>query len=105
MISSVPVSLIDSGFKVKEYEIIARNISRMALISQRQRQEILQQAQNELTLEEQESIIRLRDDMADNEEVYALAGLNYAQGPPAGEKLFLSAIADYCLRSRFFNTK
>ena len=34
--------------------------------------------------------------------VYKIAEIPYSQGPPIGEKLFTTAVADYLLRERPF---
>lgn len=103
MINSIPLSAVELGIDFEEYEKIAWNIRRMSMISRTARQEVLERAQEAWPLEKRIKILKLGEDMADDRAVYKIAGLNYADGPPQGEKLFITAVADYLLVGRFFS--
>jgi len=100
MITSIPLSAFKLGIDFQGYKELAENIHRMSLISRDKRQGILEIADKELSRKVQGCIFDLQYDMASDREVYKIAGLNYANGPPEGEKLFITAIADYLLRHK-----
>ena len=70
----------------------------MKNISKPARQRILDRANKELSAELRTQTLPLIEKMAYDREVYKEAGLNYALGPPQGEGLFVTALADYLLR-------
>ncbi|VVB83137.1 Uncharacterised protein [uncultured archaeon] len=97
---SIPLSAWNLGIGFEEYPVLARNISRMKNISKRAREEILSQGEEQFSEEQWKLISKLQEDMADDREVYKLAELDYWRGPPEGEKLFITSIVDYILRSK-----
>ncbi len=82
------------------YEKIARNVPRMNAVSLVTREGILARAEKELPEDVLKKINELKRTMEQDREVYRLAELDYSRGPPEGQKLFVSAIADYYLRHK-----
>jgi len=100
MLTSIPKLVADLGMNTQDYEKIVKNIKRMSLISLKARQRILDRANLELSSELLSSANSLREQMAYDGQVYKIAKLSYAQGPPKGEGLFITAITDYLLRNK-----
>lgn len=103
MLTSIPKLAIDLGMDFKDYVNIAKNIKKMSLIPLEARQGILDRANLELSSELLSSANSLREQMAYDRQVYKIAKLSYAQGPPKGEGLFVTAIVDYLLRNKNIN--
>ena len=82
------------------YEKIAKNILRMNSVSLITRERILARAETELPEDRLREINELKKMMEQDREAYKLAELDYSLGPPQGQKLFISAIADYYLRNK-----
>ena len=103
MINSIPLSALKLRIDFQGYRKLSENIHRMSLISKNERQKILEIADKELSSKVQSCAFDLQYDMADDREVYKIAGLSYANGPPEREKLFITAIADYLLKHKIKN--
>lgn len=100
MITSIPLSALKLRIDFQGYRELSENIHRVSLISKDERQRILEIADKELSSKVQSCVFDLQYDMAYDKEVYKIAGLNYGGGPPKGEKLFITAIADYLLKHK-----
>ena len=98
MIDSIPLSAVNLGIGHKEYEDIARNIHRVSLLSLSARISIIERAEGTLPSQLMPLITNLQWDMAGDRKVYPLAELEYSQGPPKGQNLFATGIADYLMR-------
>ena len=100
--NSIPISAMKLGIDFEDYEKLGRNIQRIKAISLIARQSILEKADETFPLELREIILpkvrQLRRDMEYDRGIYTLTGIKYKDGPPEGEKLFITAIADYLLR-------
>ena len=99
---SIPLSAFNLGISFEDYEKVAWNIRRMKLLSPEVKQGILERAFNTFPEETNKGIINLMEDMIEDREVYKIADLVYWKGPPLGQKLFLTAIADYLLSTKYF---
>ena len=99
MITSIPKSALKLGIGFQEYRELSENIHRISLIHRNARQRILDQANKELS-DKINPMLALIRDLADDREVYKIAELSYANGPPEGEGLFITAVADYLLRHK-----
>ncbi len=95
MLTSIPKLAVDVGISFEDYENIAKNIKRISLRPIEARQRILNRANKELPSELISNAKSLVNNMAYDGMVYKIAGLSYAQGPPEGEGLFTTAIADF----------
>ncbi len=102
MINSIPISALRLGIGFDEYEKVARNIARVSLIPPRARQEIVKRADGELAPKIIDLINELVMNIAYDRAVFKIAGLKYWRGPPPGENLFSTAVADYLLTVRYF---
>jgi hypothetical protein len=100
MLTSIPVTALELGIDFQGYEELARNIARMNCISERARQERINQANTELSERTKVLALQLIQEMAEDREVYQFAELKYWRGPPEGKALFSSAVADYLLRHK-----
>lgn len=105
MITSIPLSALELGLGFQRYEEISRNIGRIGLIPKEARQRIIDMANEKLSNKTKTLGLALIKDMAYDKSVYQLAGLDYSEGPPEEEGLFITAVADYLLRdiSDFFH--
>lgn len=90
---------IESFLELDNEEVLAQNIGRMQFLTELQRLKILSRADNELPREVYLKAKKLILDLACDKKVYEIAGLPYHEGPPEGEKLFKTAIADFLLRN------
>jgi len=99
-ITSIPKLAADLGISSQDYENIAKNVKRISLIPIEARQRILDRANSELPSELISNANSLLKNMVYDKLVYKIAGLSYAQGPPKGERIFTTAIADYLLRNK-----
>lgn len=104
-IESIPVSASELGIGFEGYNELARNISRMISIIPEQRQKILERADKELPGNIISKANGLVMDLANDRKVYEIAGLPYHRGPPEGQNLFITAVADYLLRTRSFESR
>lgn len=100
MITLIPASALELGIGFQEYEEISRNIRRIKLIPKEARQGILDRANEKLCDRTRTLCLNLMEDMAYDRRVYALAEIDYANGPPEGEGLFITSLADHLLRNR-----
>ena len=105
MMESIPLSALELGIDFEGYDDLAQNIRRMRFLSLRERQRILERADKELP----ENIIsranELREDLSNDKNVYEISGIPYHKGPPEGQKNFTTAIFDYLLRTRSFESR
>lgn len=100
MVTSMPPPVSKLGLSLEDYFNIAKNIGIVSLLSKDARQKILDRANEELSAELRRKSKPLIEKMAYDRQVYEIAGLNYAKGPPEGEGLFITAVADYLLRNK-----
>lgn len=100
MLTHIPKLAHELGIDFKGYEELAKNIQRMSMIPLWQRIKILERADSELPLELRIRAYPLVEEMAYDRQVYEIAGLEYSKGPPAEQKLFITALADYLLRHK-----
>jgi len=99
--NSIPLSAAKLGITFEEYEEISKNIGlRMPFISRASREEILEHANQSGLMDYFEEILKLRNDMCYDREVYKIARLKYWKGPPKEENLFITGIIDYLLRNK-----
>src|SRR3989344_7393853 len=100
MINSIPISAVNFDIDFKEYYELAQNIRRMKFLTKEQRQKILDRADEKLSKDTFHKAKKLIEDMSYDREVYKIAEIPYHEGPPKGQKLFTTAVADYLLRKR-----
>lgn len=100
MKASIPKLALDLGLDFTDYENIAKNTKRISLVPKDKRQKILDRTNKELPPELRTKVHSLMGNMAYDRQVYRIAKLKYSQGPPIGEDLFTTAIADYLLRHK-----
>ena len=105
MIESIPLSALELGIDHERYEELARNIGRMRLINPEKRQRILEDANEKLPKDIFSKAQRLITDLSYDRGVFKIAEIPYHKGPPVGENLFTTAVADYLLRERPFESK
>ena len=105
MMATIPLSALELGINHKRYEELARNIGRMKLITLEQRKSIIEEADEKLPINLFPTITRLLEDMFYDREVFKIAEIPYHKGPPKNEKLFITAVADYLLRERPFESR
>jgi len=98
MITTIPASVLELGIDFEGYADIARNVGRIRIIPLWKREKILEEADKKLSKNLNGKISRALLDIANDREFYEIAGVPYYEGPPEGEKIFITAFADYLLR-------
>jgi len=105
MMESIPVSALELGIDFEGYDDLAQNIERMGFLIPEQRQRILKRVDKELP----ENIIfranELIDDLFNDRNAYEIAGIPYHEGSPEGQQIFTTAVFDYLLRTRSFESR
>jgi len=101
MITSIPKTALELNINLQGYTKLARNVGRMKLLTNKQKEKILDRADKELPKEIFSRAMRLIEDITNDKEVYKIAEIPYSQGPPQkGQRLFTTAVADYFLRNK-----
>ncbi len=98
--NSIPLSAFELEIDENGYNEISRNIAWVQNLTQMQRQNILERANKELPIDIESRVRKLIIDMANDRAVYKVAELKYHKGPPEGQGLFITALADYLLREK-----
>ena len=101
--SSIPLSAVELGIDMKKYYELARNIKRIDSLSLSQREDILNRANQTLSVRVRFKVLKLVTDMAYDKKVYEIAELPYHEGPPKNQGLFTTAVIDYLLRKEGFS--
>jgi len=104
MIETIPLSASKLGICHKGYIELAWNIKRMGLLSPKQRQRIQEEADEKLPKSIFQRAYKLVIDLAYDREVYEIAEIPYYKGPPENQNLFTTAVEDYLLRKRPFES-
>ncbi len=98
MDDSIPLSAFKIGINHDEYWEIARvmrdEIKRMSIL---ERERILDIAEERLNYNYND-LYKIVIDMAYDRKIYEIAELDYVEGPPEGEKLFITSLTYFLLR-------
>ena len=105
MIESISVNALELGIDFEDCVKIAQNIRRMRLLLPEQRQRILERADKELPREIISKANELVRYLANDRKIYEIAEIPYHRGPPEGQNLFITAVADYLLRTSSFESR
>lgn len=105
MRESRSVNALELGIDFEDYIKIAQNIRKMRLLLPKQRQRILERADKEFPREIISKANSLMRELAYDRNVYEIAEIPYHRGPPEGQNLFITAVADYLLRTRSFESR
>ena len=105
MMESIPLSALELGIDFEGYDKLAHGIGRIGLLLPEQRQRILERADKELPKNIISRANELVVDLSNDKNVYEISGIPYHKGPPEGQKNFTTAIFDYLLRTRSFESR
>ena len=102
---TIPSSAVELGIDHETYMELAENISLVNLLTMEQREKILREANEKLPEDVFSEACKLAKDLAYERSAYKIAKLPYHEGPPKGQKIFTTAVFDYLLRKRPFESK
>ena len=77
MLTTIPISALEIGIDFEGYVEVAKNIGRMLIIPLWKRKKILEEADKKLPKDINKKIRRVILDMANDKEVYNIAGIPY----------------------------
>lgn len=101
---SIPLSLVELGWTIKDYNDVAKNVGRVKNLPKSQVEEILGEADEKIPIKTALKMIQFRNDSNYDRNFCKIAGINYSNITQEDQTIIKAAIAEYALRVKGFRT-